>query len=402
LADLSSAKAAFQGGVVQRTNEKQALAWIRYSLYLLSIGISDDPFLEQFSKGQRHRILGAFASALREGRFFTSKLTTLRSDSVCSALDCISQNFKLADKPDPRLDNDGNIAFFSQRQLQCYKSLDPGEVPQVAITGLILCQFHKQSISPLDLALCELFIGAFFFAMRSCEYIQVSGQRKTKLLALRNIRFFIGNKILHHGSNSLHLADTVSITFEFQKRDTKNDVITHHKTNDKLLCPVKIWGKIVHRIYHYTSSNLNTMVNTYRFEDGSLLLFTGSQLLKRLRLAASTIGPDSLGFTADKIGLHSACSGAAMAIYLAGVPVFTIMLLGRWSSDAFLQYIRKQVKEFSTGISQKMIIHEHFFTVPTCSIEVPRNENHPLNHSSRQIHGRNFKDAIMPLVSVFH
>jgi len=268
------------------------------------------------------------------------------------------------------------------------KSLDPGEVPQVAVTGSILCQFHKQSISLLDLALCELFIGAFFFAMRSCEYIQVSGQRKTKLLALRNIRFFIGNKPLHHGSNSLHLADKVSITFEFLKRDTKNDM--------------KIWGKIVHRIYQYISSNPNTTVNTYRFEDGSLLLFTGTQLLKRLQLAASTIGPDSLGFTADKICLHSACSGAAMAMYLAGVPVFTIMLLGRWSSDAFLRYIRKQVKEFSTGISQKMIIHEHFFTVPTCSIEDPRNENHPLNHSSQQIHGRNFKDAIMPLVSVFH
>ncbi len=154
--------------------------------------------------------------------------------------------------------------------------------------------------------------------MRSCEYIQVPGQRKTKLLALRNIRFFIGNKPLHHGSNSLHLADKVSITFEFLKRDTKNDM--------------KIWGKIVHRIYQYISSNPNTTVNTYRFEDGSLLLFTGTQLLECLRLAASIIGPDALGFTADKI--HSTCSGAAMAMYLA--PVFTIMLLGRWSSDAFL------------------------------------------------------------------
>jgi len=216
------------------------------------------------------------------------------------------------------------------------KSLDPGEVPQVAVAGLILCQFNKQSISPLDLALCELFIGAFFYAMRSCKYIQVTGQRKTKLLALRNIRFFIGNKILHHGSNSLHLADTVSITFEFQKRDAKNDVITHHKMNDKLLCPVKIWGKINHRIYHYNSSNPNTTVNTGLFEDGSVLLFTGAQLLKHLRLAALIIGPDSLGFTAGKIGLHYAHSGAAMAMYLAGVPIFTIMLLGCWSSNAFL------------------------------------------------------------------
>jgi len=109
-------------------------------------------------------------------------------------LDCLSQTFKLADKPDPRPDNDGNIAFFLQHQLRCYKSLDPGEVPQVAVTGSILRQFHKQSISPLDLALCELFIGAFFFAMRSCEKIQVSGQRKTKLLAIETSDFLLVTK----------------------------------------------------------------------------------------------------------------------------------------------------------------------------------------------------------------
>jgi hypothetical protein len=91
-----------------------------------------------------------------------------------------------------------------------------------------------------------------------------------------------------------------------------------------------------------------------------------------------------------------------MGEYLAGIPVFTIMLLGCWSSDAFLRYIRKQVKEFSTGISQKMITHEHFFTVPSSSHEDPRARNHPLNHTSTQISGNSFRDAILSLVSVFH
>jgi len=49
-----------------------------------------------------------------------------------------------------------------------------------------------------------------------------------------------------------------------------------------------------------------------------------------------------------------------MAMYLAGIPVFTIMLLGRWSSDAFLPYIRKEVQEFSNSVSSKMIISENF------------------------------------------
>jgi len=322
---------------VQRTNKKQALAWQGYPIYLLSIGISDDPFLEQFSKGQRHKILGAFVSALREGRFSTKKSTMIRSDSIQAALDCISQTFKLADKPDPRLNNNGNIAFFLQRQLQGYKSLDPGETPQVAVTGSILQQFFKQSISPVDIALCELFIGAFFLAMRSCESLQVSGQRKTKILALHNIIFFLGNRVISHGSPppSLHKANSVAIIFNFQKKDTKNDIITHHKTDNKLLCPEKIWAKIVRQIHNYKSSNPDTTVNTYFFDDGSRLLFIGPHLLKRLRLATTAIGADTLGFTAKQIGLHSARSRAAIAMYLAGIPVFTIMLLGRWSSDAF-------------------------------------------------------------------
>jgi len=126
-------------------------------------------------------------------------------------------------------------------------------------------------------------------------------------------------------------------------------------------------------------------------------------ILKRLRLAATTLGADVLGFTAKEIGLHSARSGAAMAMYLAHVPVFTIMLLGRWSSDAFLRYIHKQVKEFSTGISAKMVQHDHFFTVPSTSKDDPRVSNHPLNLALQNNNGLcSFKGTVRPLASVFH
>ena len=49
-----------------------------------------------------------------------------------------------------------------------------------------------------------------------------------------------------------------------------------------------------------------------------------------------------------------------MAMYLTGVPVFLIMLIGRWSSTAFLKYIQKQVQEFLQGISSKMIEVQSF------------------------------------------
>jgi len=43
---------------------------------------------------------------------------------------------------------------------------------------------------------------------------------------------------------------------------------------------------------------------------------SGQELLKKLRFAATALGPDILGFTANQIGLHSARSGTAMAMFL--------------------------------------------------------------------------------------
>jgi hypothetical protein len=58
------------------------------------------------------------------------------------------------------------------------------------------------------------------------------------------ILYFLGKLQLLHSDKLLHLADLVSITVEQQKCDSKNNIITQHRSGDKLLCPVKIWCKI--------------------------------------------------------------------------------------------------------------------------------------------------------------
>ena len=67
------------------------------------------------------------------------------------------------------------------------------------------------------------------------------------------------------------------------------------------------------------------------------------------------MGETKLGILRSEIGTKSIRSGAAMATYLSRVPVFSVMLIGIWSSTAFLKYILKQVQEFLQGISSKMI-----------------------------------------------
>ena len=364
LADLNAAKSSRKGAVVEGTNEKFSLAWKRYKSYLMSIGIVDNWYLDNLSRDKKHKILGAFCNAIRESRLHSKSVRINKSDSVRAALDNVSQAFKLAGRADPRLDRNGKFAFILQRQLRGYRTADPPERQQKAISGEVLREFHRLALSNIDKARCELFIGAFFFAMRSCEYLTVQGRRKTKLLAVKNICFFLGRKCMDHSDANLHLASSVSITFEEQKRGTKNDTISHQRTNDELLCPVKIWCKIIKRIVSYQETTKETTVNVFRMSNGSLYKFTGKDLLIHLRRAADSLGPDVLGYTSDKIGLHSARSGAAMAMYLAGVPVFTIMLLGCWASDAFLRYIRKEIQEFSNSVSSMMIQNNRFFTIP--------------------------------------
>ncbi len=76
------------------------------------------------------------------------------------------------------------------------------------------------------------------------------------------------------------------------------------------------------------------------------------------------IGHDELGFTPTEIGLHSLRSGAAMTMFLAGIPTSTIKLMGRWASEAFMDYIRPQVEKFSSLVSKAMIANPSYFTIP--------------------------------------
>ena len=98
-----------------------------------------------------------------------------------------------------------------------------------------------------------------------------------------------------------------------------------------------------------------------------------------------------LGFTGKDVGTYSIRSSFAMALYLARREVSTIMLMGRWSSDVFLLYIRRQVQEFSRGVSRDMVKEDHFYTIPTLVTE-NNGEDDRLNPQTRN--SRSFANTI--------
>ena len=200
--------------------------------------------------------------------------------------------------------------------------------------------------------------------------------------------FFQGNgRKLAKKDPTLQSADYVSVTFEDQKNDERQDTITMQFSGDNSLCPVRSLARIVKRILDYPNSSeemyLCTFPSCSKFHE-----ITGDDLKLALQAAASVFGEEKLGFKVKEIGTHSIRSGAAMAMYLDDVPIYTIMLIGRWSSDAFLRYIRKQVEQFSHNVSKRMIKNQFFMHVPNFAPRAsrldPRQRNCCHNSQTRQ------------------
>ena len=127
-------------------------------------------------------------------------------------------------------------------------------------------------------------------------------------------------------------------------------------------------------------------VNLYLDKSGKRRFVSSHMIRTKLRSAVAAMGEKRLGFTADDIGCHSIRSGGGMAMKLAKVSSYTIMIVGRWKSTAFLAYIRKQVAEFSMDISSLMITHGNFFTTPDIPINTHPQDS-PMDHTKR-IDGR--------------
>ena len=233
---------------------------------------------------------------------------------------------------------------------------------------------NELSTTPWEIAVTHLLILALFFAMRSCEYLETrypEESRRTHILRCKNFKFKKDGLILPHSSSLqvLMSADLVILTFEFQKNDWRNHTVHMFASGDSLLCPVVTGARIVKRVRAIPGSTDETKICNFLTEDGKVTSINSAQVLPRLRAVVEIIGKPKLGFGKDDIGMHSIRSGGAMAMFLSGVPTIVIMRIGRWSSEAFLEYIREQVEKFTFGVSRKMIKFEHFHTINAAQCE---------------------------------
>ena len=150
-------------------------------------------------------------------------------------------------------------------------------------------------------------------------------QRQTKQLCLRNVAFIKDGEIIDHSSTSLHFADGVSITFEQQKNYRKANTVTQWRTSDYLPCPVVCGALILTRNLSCKGANKNSPVFLVKNKN-KIIDMTAEMIANLCRDRVTAISEMKLSILQSEIGTRYIHLGAVMAMHLAGVPVFSIML----------------------------------------------------------------------------
>ncbi len=133
MADLAAALAARETGVGGGTHKNNARAWNRYVNYCDSIGLGGNYFLNNIPRQQRIKLMGAFATAVREGQILRPGDGPLAKNSVANTINAVAANFRENRQEDPHRDMERNVGQLLQRQLRLYAKNDPKEKQQKAL-----------------------------------------------------------------------------------------------------------------------------------------------------------------------------------------------------------------------------------------------------------------------------
>jgi hypothetical protein len=341
------------------------------------VGYDDDPCLTLLSDDERDLFIRAFLNFYRTANWETDgrPAGTRRDAVVASTLRQATSNLAAAFRSrvgtSPlHLTGSSHLRPFVRSWLRACDNVDPPKRKQRAATPQLLrAMFEhtgagkKNSGDSREAVTAEIAIAAYFYAMRSCEITETTTPGRTKIICLRGLVFRdSAHREIPHSSPQLRDAHRVTVTFENQKNGLKMDRRTQERTGDAVMCPVLRLASLVQRVLRTVpGAGPETPISTI-YELGNKVVVTSRDLRRGLRTACTKGGGEAtFGYSATDIGTRSIRSGAAMGLFLMGHPVAKIMILGRWSSDAFLDYIRPQVLEWTNQMSGDMIRHDTFF-----------------------------------------
>ena len=133
------------------------------------------------------------------------------------------------------------------------------------------------------------------------------------------------------------------------------------------MSPVICFARAVQRVRKFVRRrNKNTPLCTVSGTEIKTTRITQKYTLKLLRdVCRSGGGQDAFGFKPKQIGNKSIRTGAVMSLFLQGHSAERIMLLGRWKSTCFIDYLRPQTLEWTHLFSTNMIAFSDIFELLT-------------------------------------
>jgi hypothetical protein len=393
------------------THEDKDRAWRRWRGFCRASGNHADPFLTDLSPRERDVYAKSFVQCYRTadwtigGDLKGIRQRYLATSTLRTATGHVASTFRDNFKPSPfHVEGSTNLRHQINELCRSYENVDPAPDKQKAITpkllrsmfklaGIGLPQFHDQTFAVIT----ELAILGFFFAMRSCENTTPPKPGKTKLISLGGLVFrdYLKREIAHNHPG-LGTAAYVTPTFEDQKNSEKNDKRTQRRTPHIDLCPVKRAASLVHRIHRLVPGyDLTTTVNTIQM-DGRAVRLTQDYLRDQLQATCTAGGGKAVfGFDSNEIGTRSLRSGAAMSLFLMNHSSDKIMILGRWKSKSFMDYIRPQVLEWTNNMSTDMTRFDSF--LDTAQGTAPH-----LARNRTRFNGREDDNTIIPRLHLNH
>ena len=124
-------------------------------------------------------------------------------------------------------------------------------------------------------------------------------------------------------------------------------------------------------------------MNTFQVNN-RLVQITSEEVRRHLRRKILLLDPLQHHYKIQRIGTHSIRTSFANILHSVGISKTTVMLIGRWASDAYLRYLRYNLADFSKHISKQMVKSDNlFYDIPTESIKYRSTTS-----NSYQFHGQ--------------
>ena len=371
--DFRAADDIYRHGRVAASTSTRTKYWSHWATYVAPLGL--DPYLQTTIFAHRSRALSGFAARVRAGYYGRGNQIT--AAAVASALTAIGTTIALATGCNPtKLENSDKLIPRLSQMLDGMRREDPPTMKKLPVEADVphfLGDLSRTSAaSPIDHAIGDLAIIAFYYLLRVGEYTTKNARNDTK----RTVQFRVQDVTFFTSTNtgtirqlsrlatadSLRSATSDTLKLDNQKNGWKGVCVHHHANGELHNCPVRALARRVIHIRAHTSDAATFLsafyINHARFD------VSDNDIRNSVKSAATILNyPSEKGIPIQRIDTHSLRSGGANALSLSGYSDREIQKMGRWRGATFKEYIREELACFSSGMSEHMARQFNFVNI---------------------------------------